>query len=155
MDYEEIKGVKTRMKNKYGMNLEDIDILLVSQNYQCPICRNRLIEGERVIDHNHETGKVRGILCRSCNMALGCLKDSMESCENASRYLYINMERPSPLVREKERRRLWREKVRLNRKRKEERHKKFINRKKENARNRYQRNKLKREARSRDRLAKG
>lgn len=74
------------MKNKYGLTLEDIDSLLFSQRCQCSICSKPLVEGKRVIDHDHESGEVRGILCYPCNQALGLLKDNIQSLENAIRY---------------------------------------------------------------------
>lgn len=49
------------------------------------------IEKENVnIDHNHITGKIRGLLCKQCNIGLGMFKDSTESLENAIEYLNKN-----------------------------------------------------------------
>ena len=50
----------------YGMTQEQLDKLLVFQGYKCPICQLELDPG--VIDHDHVTGRVRGILHRGCNL---------------------------------------------------------------------------------------
>lgn len=56
-------------KRKYGLSKEEILTLFATQNGKCAICKVPEVEtGERFhIDHNHSTGKVRGLLCRSCN----------------------------------------------------------------------------------------
>ena len=74
-------------RDKYGLNSEDIDGLLFGQRCQCPICDKLLIEGKRVIDHDHKSGEVRGILCYRCNQALGIFKDNIQFLENAIKYL--------------------------------------------------------------------
>ncbi len=77
-------------KQKYGITIEDYDKLYCEQNGVCDICG----EKERVrktkhlsVDHNHETGKVRGLLCFNCNNALGCMQDSVENLQKAIDYL--------------------------------------------------------------------
>ena len=49
--------------------------------------KDRLNTGVLVVDHDHKTGKVRGLLCHNCNRALGLLKDSTEYLENCISYL--------------------------------------------------------------------
>lgn len=78
----------TNMK-KYGMTPETYDALLHEQEGRCAICRAHQSEMTRRfdIDHNHETGEVRGLLCYSCNRAIGLLKDDPEIVDSASAYL--------------------------------------------------------------------
>jgi len=66
---------------------------LLSQNGKCAICEgtdggHRNGEPKALaVDHNHKTGKVRGLLCESCNQGIGKLKDSPETCRKAADYL--------------------------------------------------------------------
>ena len=57
----------------------------MKQQAQCAMCGG--VFGEEVIDHNHVTGKLRGLLCKNCNTGIGMLKDSSELCIKASKYL--------------------------------------------------------------------
>jgi len=59
------------------------------QNNSCKICLSELNldSKDAHIDHCHTTNKVRGILCRNCNLALGLMKDNVISLENAIKYL--------------------------------------------------------------------
>jgi hypothetical protein len=60
----------------------------ISQEHKCVICKEKLQFGHlSAIDHCHKTGKVRGILCRSCNLLLGHAKDSIETLKSAQEYL--------------------------------------------------------------------
>ncbi len=63
--------------------------MLQDQKNSCLIC-NRELDQSACVDHCHTTGKVRGLLCRQCNMALGLLKDNIDSLENAINYLKRN-----------------------------------------------------------------
>ncbi len=73
----------------YGLTNEQYESLLKSQNYMCAICRTHQkdLKMPLHVDHNHTTGKVRGMLCRDCNLALGLLKDNLFFCKNAVHYL--------------------------------------------------------------------
>ena len=81
--------------DRYGLNKLQQKQLLESQNNACAICEEdvKLHVGNNfngVIDHNHETGKVRGVLCGHCNVALGKLESNGKLdkfIENASDYL--------------------------------------------------------------------
>lgn len=77
-------------KFTYGINKEDYFRMLSDQGGVCAICK-QVPKGdiERVlhVDHNHVTGKVRGLLCRHCNHAIGQLKDSLTILRNACQYL--------------------------------------------------------------------
>lgn len=60
-----------RLKANYKLTIEEFDNILIQQNHNCIICKKPLKETKRCIDHNHKTGKIRGILCVKCNTGLG------------------------------------------------------------------------------------
>jgi hypothetical protein len=80
---------KSHLKRKYGLTLEEYDALLASQGGGCAICGN--LDADNV-DHDHETGRVRGILCWDCNIALGKFADDEERLLAAGTYLAKNDE---------------------------------------------------------------
>jgi len=61
-----------------------------SQDGECAICFKDIEPEVSAIDHNHDTDEVRGILCKTCNRALGMFKDSKEVLTNAIEYLEEN-----------------------------------------------------------------
>lgn len=74
---------------KYGITLEMFAEMRSSQDNSCAICKNSF-KNEKFsinIDHDHETKKVRGLLCRSCNLLLGHSKDSKELLKQSIAYL--------------------------------------------------------------------
>ena len=71
---------------KYGITLEQKIDLLKQQNYQCLICK-KIIDESGAVDHNHETGEIRGILCINCNTGLGNFQDNFELLQRAVSYL--------------------------------------------------------------------
>ena len=70
---EEMK--ESHYRRTYGLSLQDIDEILIKQEHKCAICGKSLIETRRCIDHDHGTGKVRGILCVRCNSGLWSIED--------------------------------------------------------------------------------
>jgi hypothetical protein len=70
---------------RYALSREQRAVLEQQQEGLCAICRGRL---RLVVDHDHQTGVVRGLLCNGCNMGLGALGDTVESLERALRYLH-------------------------------------------------------------------
>lgn len=79
---------KQKLKLRYGMTPQDAENLLKSQGGVCSICggNNWGFYGYH-IDHDHETGIVRGILCGSCNRGLGCFYDDISKLQLAIEYL--------------------------------------------------------------------
>lgn len=81
------------MKKPYGMTEDEFNALYESQGGKCAICGKPLTKvggaKDQVahIDHDHETDKVRGILCTKCNVGLGSFKDSLELMDKAKAYL--------------------------------------------------------------------
>ncbi|HDY68067.1 MAG TPA: hypothetical protein ENH85_09770 [Candidatus Scalindua sp.] len=76
-----------RLKVNYGITLEDYDKLYEKQNGVCAICSLPEVLMRLQVDHDHKTGKVRGLLCLYCNNILGKAKDSIETLEKAIEYL--------------------------------------------------------------------
>lgn len=75
-------------KNKYGITKEDFYSIADKQNNKCKICKQETNTHKRlVIDHNHKTGRVRGLLCGQCNAALGLLRDDIKILQEAINYL--------------------------------------------------------------------
>mgnify|MGYP000937302100 CR=1 FL=1 len=79
---EKFRELKRRWK--YGLQFGSYDKMLESQDYRCAICME---VKQLVIDHDHKTGIVRGLLCVSCNSALGKFKDSPLILASAISYL--------------------------------------------------------------------
>jgi len=79
------------LKANYGLTLQDYENLLESQNGKCAICGStnpgKVDAAHLAVDHCHETGKVRGLLCNSCNNGLGRFKDDPVILTNAVTYL--------------------------------------------------------------------
>ena len=75
--------------NRYGISLEEFDSLREKQNYCCAICGQHEDTQKKnlFVDHCHETGRVRGLLCNCCNFALGHFKDSQLLLQKAINYL--------------------------------------------------------------------
>jgi len=80
---------KFNLKKKYGITVEEFEQMLKNQDYKCDICKlpSDSFKEWLVVDHNHTTGKVRGLLCKSCNFGLGNFKDSTFNLQNALNYL--------------------------------------------------------------------
>lgn len=72
-----------QLQNKYGVTLEEYNELINSVGY-CEICGK---DTTLVYDHNHDTGKFRGVLCSLCNSGLGYFKDSKTHLIKAIEYL--------------------------------------------------------------------
>ena len=69
---------------KYGLSREDYNRMVKEQEHKCGVCG---LWRPLVIDHNHETGQVRALLCRVCNMLVGIIEHCSERIEQARAYL--------------------------------------------------------------------
>lgn len=77
-----------QIKHKYGITLQQYDALLEFQRAVCAICGDEPAASKPLcVDHDHETGEVRGLLCRRCNAALGMLKERADLLASAHEYL--------------------------------------------------------------------
>lgn len=91
---------------KYGASIEEIQKRLTEQDFTCAICSKPIsytAEAKRDvphIDHCHQTGSIRGLLCLTCNTGLGMFQDSSELLEKAITYLLnaVQAERLSELA---------------------------------------------------------
>lgn len=72
------------IRNRYGIGVADVERTLEARDGVCLICEKR---GPEHVDHDHETGKVRGILCFNCNQGLGNFRDDVRSLIRAVGYL--------------------------------------------------------------------
>lgn len=80
---------------RYGISVEDFHKMMEVQEGKCLICSFEFCVSAEMsdlfkvacIDHCHDSGKVRGLLCRSCNSGLGQFKDSAALLEEAAKYL--------------------------------------------------------------------
>lgn len=63
---------KYKLRNDYDLSVEDFELMLKEQNNRCKICKKEFVNSLlRHIDHDHKTGRVRGILCNKCNLMIG------------------------------------------------------------------------------------
>jgi hypothetical protein len=77
-----------RIEKEYGITKAEFQNMVSSQNNKCLICNSCFeVESKIHIDHCHETGFVRGLLCPKCNQGIGLLGDSVEILESAIMYL--------------------------------------------------------------------
>lgn len=83
------------LMNKYGMTIDEFDAMFEAQNGKCAICAETLIldgtQNGAHVDHDHVTGKIRGILCAPCNHGLGRFDDNPDRLIAAAAYLMQNV----------------------------------------------------------------
>ncbi|MGL5012791.1 MAG: endonuclease VII domain-containing protein [Bacteroidales bacterium] len=81
----------SHLETTYGISLSDYNQMLETQNHLCKICQGpqqEISSAKRlVVDHCHQTGVVRGLLCSFCNSMLGHSKDNVTTLEKAIQYL--------------------------------------------------------------------
>lgn len=84
---------KINLKCRYNLTIEQYLEILKKQNDCCAICLNPYprstgnYEVSFVVDHNHATGKIRGLLCSKCNRGIGFLGDNLQNFERAYQYI--------------------------------------------------------------------
>lgn len=84
-----------RLYIRYGISEYKYEDMLISSNYKCMICGNEETNIDKrtgsvyslSVDHCHETGKVRGVLCTNCNAGIGYFKDNIKYLKKAIKYL--------------------------------------------------------------------
>nr|WP_281912217.1 endonuclease VII domain-containing protein [Streptomyces olivaceus] len=87
-----VQGRAGHLKRQYGITEVERDALVASQGGACCIC---LAAPAAHVDHCHETGRVRGVLCFSCNAALGQFKDRPDAIRRAAAYVEGNAWKPT------------------------------------------------------------
>jgi hypothetical protein len=79
------RGKEYQLKKCYGITVDRLEQMLELQQGRCLICKAKK---KLVVDHCHNHGHVRGLLCSNCNSGLGYFADSIENFENAILYLH-------------------------------------------------------------------
>lgn len=81
----------SRLKENYGITLDDYNTMFEAQGGVCKICGGKDKNGQALaVDHDHQTGKIRGLLCGNCNRGIGFFQDSPELLCQAAEYLTAN-----------------------------------------------------------------
>jgi hypothetical protein len=75
------------LKKKYGLTVDELEQMKLEQMNLCAICHQTPTLRGLFVDHDHETGLVRGLLCQHCNLAIGHLKDDPEIALAVAEYL--------------------------------------------------------------------
>lgn len=82
------KRREKRLKQAFGLSLEEYHDLLIDQGGCCSICKEPCSSGSALaVDHCHKTNLVRGLLCRNCNVGLGNFRDSPQLLRSAATYV--------------------------------------------------------------------
>jgi hypothetical protein len=83
-----IEKQASRVRTMYGMDPQDYIAMHEQQAGKCAVCQNEPTTQRGLhLDHCHETGAIRGLLCHNCNVALGCFNDSPALMMRAIKYL--------------------------------------------------------------------
>ena len=90
--YDPLKRKVLDLKKNYGLSWDEYIDLYDKQNGKCLGCERKIFieinsDTPAVVDHNHKNGKVRGLLCRDCNLILGNAFDNIETLKNLIKYL--------------------------------------------------------------------
>lgn len=80
---------ESNLRRSFDIGIAEYDIMMNNQNNRCAICKKHQSEEKRrfAVDHDHVTGRIRGLLCINCNRGLGAFMDSDEMIERAVLYL--------------------------------------------------------------------
>lgn len=83
---------------RMGLGVDGYEAMLAAQRGRCAICDGGPSGAQRilVVDHDHDTGKVRGLLCDLCNKGLGQFRDRLDLIRSAARYLEDAADVPPP-----------------------------------------------------------
>ena len=80
-----------RIKEKYGLRPDEFRALYDKQNGACAICAKPFTSSKNThVDHDHESGKIRGLLCSNCNSALGLMRENTTILRKAAEYLDLS-----------------------------------------------------------------
>lgn len=74
-------------KRNYGLSPADVDRIRDLQNGKCLCCNIDLAISKECVDHCHETGKVRGLLCNRCNVVIGMMNEDVNSINRMAAYI--------------------------------------------------------------------
>lgn len=84
------KARSNHLKTAYGVSIEEYNKLLKKQNNKCAICGIDVayLNENMSVDHDHNTNKIRALLCRKCNAGLGFFNDDISKLQKAIDYLF-------------------------------------------------------------------
>jgi hypothetical protein len=95
--YDPIKKRDENLKRVYGIGIDEYNTLLEQQNHRCAICESIDPKGRKsgrgggvdvfYVDHDHKTGKIRGLLCNICNRTMGYVGENSSVLEEMIKYL--------------------------------------------------------------------
>ncbi len=94
--YDPVKNRETSLRRLYGIGIEDYDRMFTEQGGRCKLCDTADPGGRQsgrgkvnvfFVDHCHTTGKVRGLLCNTCNRAIGQVGENLSFFQKAINYL--------------------------------------------------------------------
>lgn len=85
-DKGKITELKSHLKRRYGLTIEEFNLMLINQNNNCKLCNEPLVKNS-VIDHCHDTLNVRGVIHQKCNMLIGLVNDDIIMLQKAINYL--------------------------------------------------------------------
>lgn len=77
---------KINLKSNFGITIEASDAMAAAQDWRCAICANPFTATPN-LDHDHQTGRIRALLCHACNLALGGLRDDPTLLRKAADYI--------------------------------------------------------------------
>ena len=83
------KNRDRQYRERYGITLSEYNEMFAEQDGKCACCGEHQLEDKRrlAVDHCHDSGDVRGLLCFDCNIGIGKLGDNIEGIERALNYL--------------------------------------------------------------------
>ena len=87
------RAFKNNLKHKYSLTVEDYNEMIKQQDNKCLICNSEFSKqlfNHPCVDHNHETGEVRGLLCRRCNLSISYIENK-DFLQKALQYLGESM----------------------------------------------------------------
>ncbi|MCS7317205.1 MAG: endonuclease VII domain-containing protein [Candidatus Dojkabacteria bacterium] len=84
-EYKRLKRRDYHLRNKYNISLTTYEEIKEFQENKCAICHQETTK--LVVDHDHNSGALRGLLCHSCNVMLGHARDNVEILSSAIEYL--------------------------------------------------------------------
>jgi hypothetical protein len=95
------KAKEYSLQRYYGLSLAQFNAMSEAQEHKCIICDEIK---PLSVDHDHQSGKIRGLLCNPCNRALGWFKDDLECVKRAALYLALDLTNARQLTQEQQER---------------------------------------------------
>ena len=94
INVNKIKYDDYQLKRYYNITLDQYNVLFNKQNGCCAICgiHQNNLKRKLHVDHNHESGEIRGLLCINCNLALGHVNDNINTLSKMISYLTKGIE---------------------------------------------------------------